>query len=203
MTIKSSIHMYIKQLRYLPGDDKNKLNEMLRVNHSGELGAINLYKGQIAAIKHLSSIKKQPDLLRALHEMYNQEIVHFEYFKRLIEDQKIRPSFLTPLWSTLGFTIGYITGILGQKTAMTITVGVEIVIGDHYKEQLSILNNMTLSYKIPLDDIIKMISQFMDEELEHLDIAMNYHAEEMCSHFYFRQLIEICTTLAISLAKRI
>jgi ubiquinone biosynthesis monooxygenase Coq7 len=194
--------MYIKQPTYLPGDNKDKFHEMLRVNHSGELGAINLYKGQIAAIKHLSIIEKQRTLLETLNEMYNQEMVHYQYFKLAIEQHKVRPSFLTPIWSQLGFTIGYITGILGQKTAMTLTAGVETVIGNHYKEQLNIIENM-LPSNGALDELKSKISQFMEEELEHLDIATAYHAEEMYRYFYLRKLIEIATNIAISIAKRL
>lgn len=189
-----------KQLRYLPGDNKDKLNEIIRVNHSGELGAINIYQGQIAAIKHISRNKSK--LLKILNDMYNSEVIHFEYFKSLIESYKIRPSLLTPVWSRLGFVVGYITGILGQKTAMTLTVGVETVIGKHYKEQLNILKNITSTSNVPYD-LQDKIAQFMSEELEHLDIAINYKAEKMCSYFYFRKFIEISTRLAITLAKRI
>ena len=191
--------MSIKYQTYLPGDKKDKLSEIIRVNHSGELGAINIYKGQIAATKHLLIIKKQPKLLEILTEMYKQEMVHFQYFQSRVVEHKVRPSFFTPIWSQLGFVIGYITGILGKKSAMTLTVGVETIIGNHYKSQLELIAKL----HIQNDALKEKISQFMEEELEHLDIGIAHQAEKMCGYFYIRKTIEMATKLAISIAKHI
>lgn len=183
-------------IRYLPGDNKNKLDEIIRVDHSGELGAINIYRGQIAATK-----KGKTELLQVLNDMYQEEMKHFEYFKSQIEEHRIRPSFFTPLWAKLGFIIGYITGLLGEKTAMTLTVGVETVIGNHYKEQIKTIEILEKNGVIQNGQLKEKISQFMQDELEHLDIGINRKAEEMCCHFYFRKVVELATTWAIHIAK--
>ncbi len=196
--MKSSTHTLIKR-NYLPGDNKDTLTEMIRVNHSGELGAINIYKGQILATKHRSFIKDEAKLLEILNHMYQQEIVHFQYFTREVEQKKIRPSLLTSIWSSLGFTIGYMTGIFGEKTAMNLTIGVETVIGEHYQSQLESIEAMKLNN----EELYRKISQFMAEELEHLDTSMASHKTMICSHLYLRKLVEVATNLAISIAKRI
>jgi ubiquinone biosynthesis monooxygenase Coq7 len=131
--------------------------------------------------------------------MYQGEIEHFEYFKEEIEYNKIRPSIFTPLWQSLGFVIGYVSTVVGIKGAMTLTVGVETIIGQHYKEQLELIDS-TLSDK---DKLKEKISQFMRDELEHLEKGIDHKAEEMCCHFYFRRLVELATKLAISIAKRL
>ncbi len=181
--------------RYLPGDRKDKLQEIIRVNHSGELGAINIYKGQIAATKHKKPRNKE--LIKTLNELYQGEIPHFEYFKSLMEQNKIRPSLFTTLWSVLGFGIGYLTALLGKETAMTLTVGVETIISQHYKEQLDLLD--ALSY----EELKDKIAQFMEDEIEHLEIGVDNDAEKMCCHFYFNTFIKFLTTAAIYIAKRL
>ena len=183
--------------RYLPGDRRDKLNEMIRVNHSGELGAINIYKGQIAATKHIMG---KSTVIKTLEEMYQGEIPHFQYFKSLMEKNKVRPSIFTPIWSNLGFFVGYITALFGKETAMTLTVGVETIIGNHYKEQLNILKEIQPKSDLSLD-LAEKIAQFLQDELEHLETGVENNAEDMCCHFYFRKIIELGTKVAISIAK--
>lgn len=177
---------------YLPGDRKDKLSEMIRVNHSGELGAISIYKGQIAAARH----KRQTELVQTLNYMYQAEIPHFDYFVSVMEKNSIRPSFFTPIWSRLGYTIGYITALLGQSSAMTLTVGVEDVISKHYQEQL---NNIDQENH---EEIYEKISQFMTDEIEHMNIGIENKAENMCGYFYFNSTVKYLTRVAIYIAKR-
>lgn len=195
------------QHRYLPGDKKNHeiIHEILRVNHSGELGAMRIYSGQIAATNHRKKICKgsSNELLQTLKTMYLQEVPHYEYFDKYIQENKIRPSFFIPLWSILGYLAGYLTAVAGQSTAMMCTVGVEDVIGHHYQDQLNTLQQMIKHSKnnTALNSLYGKIEGFMYDELEHLNTGINHGAENMYGHFYFNILTKCITKLAISIAK--
>jgi ubiquinone biosynthesis monooxygenase Coq7 len=201
---------------YLPGDKPHTeiIDEIIRVDHSGEYGAQKIYQGQILATKHLKKIclkcneEKYNKLLKSLQQMYDSEVPHYEFFTNLMNAQKSRPSFMLPLWSALGFIIGYISGISGENVVMTCTEGVEEVIGNHYNEQLKIIkniidNNQQLKNKSLLKDLYKKIEQFMHDELEHLHTSTHYNKEKMCGYFYFNVLVKSITTIAISIAKRL
>ena len=80
-----------------------RLSEMLRVNHSGELGnhpfnkgADAIYKGQILAMKIKGIDYKE------IEHMWHQEVKHLEFFNNELIKNKIRPSFLRPIWKGLG-----------------------------------------------------------------------------------------------------
>lgn len=201
---------------YLPGDKKNKemIENIVRVNHSGEYGAVKIYLGQIKATKHREFFQKiffnknnTVELLNILNEMYQQEIPHYQYFKQLINELKIRPSIFLPLWSLLGFFSGYFSSLLGKSVAMTCTTGIEEVIGKHYSSQLSQLNQMLNGNNISYDNNIlnnlsKNITQFMYDELEHLNTGIEYGAQSMYGHFYLNVLVKFTTKVAILVAKR-
>lgn len=210
--------MSTKIKSYLPGDKpSNKIiEEIIRVDHSGEYGAKKIYAGQITAIKHLKAISKilnkannYDELLEILKEMYEGEVPHYQYFEDLMNKTNTRPSFLLPVWSLLGFVSGYITGIAGQKTAMTLTVGIEEVISNHYNAQLKDVQNIMSDQSTNLVDgpllnnLYDKIKQFMYDELEHLNTGIDWEAEKMCGHFCFNSLVKIASKTAISIAKNI
>ena len=51
-------------------------------------------------------------------------------------DNRVRPSALLPFWNIAGFALGAGTALLGKEAAMSCTVAVEDVIGDHYNSQI-------------------------------------------------------------------
>ena len=112
--------------------DKKTLEEIIRVDHAGERGAIKIYEGQLLALK---TFKQDDDLKRKIEDMREHEKEHFEYFDGEIQKRNIKPTKLLPLWDILGVTLGFGTAMLGEKAAMLCTASVEEVIDDHYKNQ--------------------------------------------------------------------
>ena len=51
-------------------------------------------------------------------------------------DNRVRPSALLPFWNIAGLALGAGTALLGKEAAMSCTVAVEDVIGDHYNSQI-------------------------------------------------------------------
>ena len=112
--------------------DKKTLEEIIRVDHAGERGAIKIYEGQLLALK---TFKQDEELKRKIEDMREHEKEHFEFFDKEIQKRKIKPTKLLPLWDLMGITLGFGTAMMGKKAAMLCTASVEEVIDGHYKDQ--------------------------------------------------------------------
>ena len=62
--------------------NKKILEEIIRVDHAGERGAIKIYEGQLLALK---TFKQDEDLKRQIEEMKEHEKEHYEYFENEIK----------------------------------------------------------------------------------------------------------------------
>lgn len=105
------------------------VDEIIRINHAGELGADRIYAGQYAILG------KTP-VGPILQHMWEQEKHHRAEFEKLIREYRVRPTLMTPIWNVAGFVLGAGTALLGKKAAMACTVAVETVIVEHYNDQL-------------------------------------------------------------------
>ena len=67
--------------------------------------------------------------------MMEQEVKHLKTFDKPINERKVRPSSLDPIWRTAGLALGLVTASMGTKAAMACIIAVEEVIGEHYQKQ--------------------------------------------------------------------
>ena len=141
--------------------NKKTLEEIIRVDHAGERGAIKIYEGQLLALK---TFKQDEFLKKKIEEMKEHEKEHYEYFDNEIKKRNIKPTKLLPLWDLMGVTLGFGTAMLGEKAAMLCTASVEEVIDGHYKDQ---------TFKLGDDEkeVKEKIMKFRQDELDHKDIA--------------------------------
>ncbi len=79
---------------------------MIRVDHAGEYGAVRIYEGQLAVLGN----KPAGDTIR---RMAAEEQRHLETFDRLINERRVRPTALEPVWRVAGFALGAATGADG------------------------------------------------------------------------------------------
>ena len=78
--------------------DKKILEEIIRVDHAGERGAIKIYEGQLLA---LSTFKKNEKLKKMIEDMKEHEKEHFDYFDKEIQKTNIKTTVFLPLWDLL------------------------------------------------------------------------------------------------------
>ncbi len=182
---------------------KNKLHEIIRVDHAGEFGAKVIYDGQIAALK----FKKDQETLDLVRHMKAQEDVHFDYFDREIKRQKIRPTIMQPIWKVGGFALGFFTALADKKAAMACTTAVEETIDHHYQEQIQFLekeeNFLNQEEKEEVKNLKEKIKKFRDEEIEHRDIAYENKAAELDCFTPLSAFIKFTTRFAIAVSKKI
>ena len=173
--------------------NKKTLEEIIRVDHAGERGAIKIYEGQLLA---LSTFKKNEKLKKMIEGMKEHEKEHFEYFDKEIQKRNIKPTVFLPLWDLLGVTLGFGTTMLGEKAAMLCTASVEEVIDRHYKSQLNKLGDDE-------KDLKKSISKFRDDEIEHKNIAYDTGATKEGLYFILDKIIQTSSKAAIKVSEKI
>ena len=173
--------------------NKQILEEIIRVDHAGERGAIKIYEGQLLALK---TFKKNDKLKRKIEEMKEHEREHFEYFDNEIKKRKIEPTKLLPLWDLMGVTLGFGTAMLGEKAAMLCTASVEEVIDDHYKDQ---------TYKLGDDEkeLKEKIIKFRQDELDHKEIAYENGATKKGLFSVLDKVIKTSSRIAITISEKI
>lgn len=173
--------------------DKKILEEIIRVDHAGERGAIKIYEGQLLALK---TLKQDEDLKRKIEEMKEHESEHFDYFDKEIQKRNIKPTKLLPLWDLLGVSLGFGTAMLGKKAAMLCTASVEEVIDEHYK-------NQTYQLKDDEKDLKEKIIKFREDELHHKDIAYDQGATKKGLYGLLDKVIKASSRIAITVSEKI
>ncbi|MFY8141556.1 MAG: demethoxyubiquinone hydroxylase family protein, partial [Caulobacter sp.] len=107
------------------GAVKARLAEILRVDHAGELGAVHIYRGQQAVLGKARGFERTAAQLK---EMEGHEAVHLARFDALLNEHRVRPTLMAPLWRAAGFMLGAGTALMGDKAAHACTEAVESVI---------------------------------------------------------------------------
>jgi len=125
---------------------KNRIAEMLRVDHAGEYGAVAIYKGQQAVF---GKSPKTREIAAQLAEMEAEEQKHLTAFDDLLNEHEVRPTALAPLWNVAGFGLGVVTALMGEKAAHACTEAVETVIEGHYADQIASWAIRSQSYPRP------------------------------------------------------
>ena len=172
---------------------KKTLEEIIRVDHAGERGAIKIYEGQLLALK---TFKQNVSLKRKIEEMKEHEREHYEYFDNEIKRRNIEPTKLLPLWDIMGVTLGFGTAMLGEKAAMLCTASVEEVIDGHYKDQ---------TFKLGKDEkkLKEKIIKFREDELHHKDIAYKNGASKDGLYSILDKVIKTSSRIAITISEKI
>src|SRR5579863_10556825 len=144
----------------LPGDlpHEERIARMIRVDHAGEYGAKRIYQGQLAVLGRSRAATE-------IRRMAEQEERHLAAFEKLINERRVRPTALSPLWHVAGFALGAATAMLGERAAMACTVAVEEVIDEHYQRQIEALGDDEPA-------LAAALSEFRANEIEHRDTAL-------------------------------
>tara|TARA_A100001011_G_scaffold62540_1_gene62580 strand:- start:1725 stop:2258 length:534 start_codon:yes stop_codon:yes gene_type:complete len=172
--------------------DKKLLEEIIRVDHAGERGAIKIYEGQLLALK---TLRQDENLKSKLEDMKEHEFEHYEFFDNEIKKRNIKPTRFLPIWDLLGVTLGFSTAILGKKAAMLCTASVEEVIDDHYKNQ---------THKLGDDEKLlkEKIKKFRQDELDHKDIAYEEGATKTGVYKVLDKVIKVSSRIAIAISEK-
>ncbi|KAI2466662.1 COQ7-domain-containing protein [Annulohypoxylon bovei var. microspora] len=189
----------------LTKEQRDFLSSALRVNQAGELAATLIYTAQTPPLTNA-----HPHLRPLMAHMYAQEEGHFDTFNSLIAKHRVRPTALYPLWSVMATGLGWSTAVMGREAAMACTEAVETEIGGHYNNQIRTLLEMfdqweTEGYEVgeELRSLVNTLRRIRDEELEHLDHAVDNDAKKAEPHWLLTGAIRLGCRGAIWVSERV
>ena len=172
--------------------NKNILEEIIRVDHAGERGAIKIYEGQLLALK---TVKQDENLKDMVEKMKEHEKEHLEYFEKEIQKRKIKPSSLLPLWDIMGVALGFGTALLGKKATMLCTASVEEVIEAHYQSQIKKIGNDEMELKAKIE-------KFKNDEIDHKNSAYESGATNKGIYSVMDKMIKTGSRIAITISEK-
>ncbi len=174
------------------GAGRRRLEEILRVDHAGELAAVHIYQGQSAVFAGTP----HKALSEQFTHMQGEEQVHLDAFEGLLRDNEVRPTVMTPVWRLAALGLGIGTALLGEKAAHACTEAVESVIEDHYAGQIEELRDRD-------PQLAARLQQFREDEIGHHDRAVDQGAHEAAGYPLLSAFIKTGCRLAIRISEKI
>lgn len=173
--IKFSLHNYQKENRRYPahGINEDNLSEiershsanLMRVNHSGEVAAQGLYRGQ-AMTAELEGTREKMD------HAAQEELDHLSWCNKRLEELNERPSLLNPAWYALSFGMGAAAGLAGDKWSLGFVHETEEQVVKHLEGHL---DDLSLNDK----KTAAILEQMQIDESKHSEEALESGAENL------------------------
>jgi ubiquinone biosynthesis monooxygenase Coq7 len=179
----------------MPGQDvrERRLAEMIRVDHAGEYGAVQIYRGQRAVFDR---IEGKAHAARVIADMEAGEQEHLKTFDRMIAERGVRPTAMAPLWRVMGFGLGAATALMGERAAHACTEAVEEVIEEHYGRQSQALAGVDAELK-------HVVDKFREDEMAHKDTAIEQGARDAFGYSVLSAVIKAGCRAAIRISEKI
>ena len=166
---------------------------MIRVDHAGEYGAVRIYEGQLAVLRRRQGAEHSAEMIR---HMAAQEERHLKTFDALVNERRVRPTALEPLWRVAGFALGAATALMGEKAAFACTAAVEDAIDEHYAAQIDALGERDAALK-------QTVADFRADEALHRQTALDNGAEQALGYKALSGAIKAGCRIAIKLSEKI
>jgi ubiquinone biosynthesis monooxygenase Coq7 len=167
-----------------------EIERILRVDHAGEYGAINIYTAQLIVARVFYK-----DIVPKLEEMIVHEKRHFETFNNLLISRSIRHCYALRFWAFGGFSLGLITALIGRNAIWICTDSVETTVLHHLDWQLEFLHRHdAIAYDA--------VSSIKADEEEHQEFGENHSTES----FIYKPIfftVQQSTELAIWLSTKL
>jgi 3-demethoxyubiquinol 3-hydroxylase len=137
--------------------EQKKSCALMRINHTGEVCAQALYRGQMLVAKH-------HETLTMLQTACDEETDHLAWTAQRISELNGRCSYLNLMWYIKSFCIGVIAGLAGDELSLGFIEETELQVGRHLDSHLA---------KLPQDDKKSriIIRQMLADELQHAQHA--------------------------------
>ncbi len=179
----------------MPGEDvrERRLAEMLRVDHAGEYGAVQIYRGQRAVFDR---IEGKAHAARVIADMEAGEQEHLKTFDRMLAERSVRPTVMAPLWRVMGFGLGAATALMGERAAHACTEAVEDVIEEHYGRQSQALAGVDAELK-------HVVDRFREDEIAHKDTAVEQGARDAFGYSVLSAVIKAGCRAAIRISEKV
>jgi len=122
---------------------QTKAEKMIKVDHAGENGAVNIYRAQTLVARI-----RAPSLVTRLQHFQSHEEEHRRIFSAHLSDNGIRRCVSYHLNGIGGYMLGFVTAIIGPSAIAATTYAVESVVLEHLDQQMNYLQGTdTTAYK--------------------------------------------------------
>jgi ubiquinone biosynthesis monooxygenase Coq7 len=135
-------------------DQERKLGaQLMRVNHSGEIAAQALYRGQ-------ALVAQNPVLRAELLDAADEEHDHLAWCQQRTTELGSHISLLTPVWYAGSFAIGMAAGLTGDKVSLGFLAETERQVTEHLDGHLDRLPERDNQSRA-------IIEQMRSDEIKH------------------------------------
>lgn len=147
--------------------ERQQSESLMRVNHTGEICAQALYRGQLVSTRNAIT----RDMLRTSCE---EETDHLAWTQHRLAELNGRTSYLNPLWYFNAFMIGVVAGLAGDRWSLGFIEETEYQVDRHLQSHLK---------KLPAKDLKSraIVAQMREDELNHAKAAVNAGATSLPS----------------------
>ena len=136
---------------------------VLKVNHAGENGAVNIYAGQIICAR-VTARALVPQLMEfKAHEERHRSIFQMELQRRGLP--RCRSYYLCAVG---GFLLGVVSGLFGRSAIAATTVAVENVVLGHLSQQMQVLRGKDEAAVAAISAIVEDEQHHHDQSVSHL-----------------------------------
>jgi ubiquinone biosynthesis monooxygenase Coq7 len=118
----------------LPAPQRAESVRLMRVNHSGEVAAQALYRGQALTSRDTA-------VSAALYHAAAEETDHLAWCEGRLRELEGRTSVLNPLWYAGSFAIGALAGALGRSTGLGFVAETERQVESHLRGHMERLGS--------------------------------------------------------------
>ena len=120
----------------LSATERVEAARLMRVNHSGEIAAQALYRGQ-------ALWARKPRIAQALRQAATEEMDHLAWCEERLGELGGRPSVLAPVWYGGSFLIGWLAGAAGDAASLGFVSETERQVESHLEGSMQ---------KLPVSD---------------------------------------------------
>jgi ubiquinone biosynthesis monooxygenase Coq7 len=138
---------------------------LMRVNHSGEVAAQALYRGQALGARD-STVSE------AMHRAAAEEMDHLAWCEQRLSELNGRTSVLNPLWYAGSFAIGAAAGAFGDRASLGFITETERQVESHLNDYME---------RLPSEDRRSrlILEQMAVDEVKHGDMALALGGKEL------------------------
>ncbi len=164
--------------------------KMIKVDHTGENGAVNIYRAQ-----YLAASLRAPQLKPQLRHFQQHEEEHREIFRQYLDKNGLRRCMSYHLSGIGGFALGFTTGLIGPNAIAATTYAVENVVLEHLEHQIEFLKDDNT-------EAFTAVSMIYEDEKSHHDTAKAQLSQQTWMARIIVKLVKLSTEAVIAFGMR-
>lgn len=170
----------------------NYINQELRSDHAGEVGAVEIYRG----IKAVALWRGDHELMRFADAHGAVEQQHLSIMNKLVPEAE-RSRLQVP-WRVAGWLTGAVPALFGRNTVYATIQAVETFVDQHYQQQID-----QLSPYPEHNNLVGVLKQCQADEVHHREDAESRVKSINPALKLWSTLIDIGSRGAVAVCRRI